>query len=149
MHDAREKRRPQLEIAGREEPRRDVRFDADDFEVETQRPDAFDISETNPTSGGGAAGACPHVDRNDARCSHRFSLGRIEQAFNVCFGTFHGCPLYHRIGGEIAEISSEQRIQPLVEIRVIAGAAARSPQRDDRGQVGPVGVVAGLRKTGT
>lgn len=147
MHDAHAKRRPQLEIAGREEPRHDVRFDADDFEVENQRPDAFEISETIATSGGVASGACPHVDRNDARCSHRFSLGRIEQAFNVCFGTFHACPLYHRIGGEIAEITSEQHIQPLIEIRVIA--AAKSSQRDDRRQVGAVGIVAGLRKTGT
>ncbi len=40
---------------------------------------------------------CPHVDRNDPRCMHRFSLGRIDQAFSVCFGAFHGCPMFHRI----------------------------------------------------
>lgn len=45
---------------------------------------------------------CPHVDHNDARCGHRFSLGRIEQAFQVCFGAYHGCPLYHRINDEAA-----------------------------------------------
>jgi hypothetical protein len=46
------------------------------------------------------AGACPHVNRNDLRCATRFSLGRIDQAFSVCFGAFHGCPMYHRINAE-------------------------------------------------
>jgi hypothetical protein len=46
-------------------------------------------------------GACPHVDRDDARCSSRFSLGRIDQAFCVCFGAFHACPMYHRINSEL------------------------------------------------
>lgn len=45
---------------------------------------------------------CPHVDRNDQRCGSRFSLGRIEQAFSVCFGSYHGCPMYHRINSELA-----------------------------------------------
>ena len=45
-------------------------------------------------------GACPHVDRNDPRCGSRFSLGRIEQAFCVCFGTYHVCPMYHQINHE-------------------------------------------------
>jgi hypothetical protein len=48
-----------------------------------------------------AAGDCPHINRNDSRCSHRFSLGRIDQAFSVCFGAYHGCPNYHRINGEL------------------------------------------------
>ena len=52
--------------------------------------------------GGERPGTCPHVDRNDPRCATRFSLGRIEQAFCVCFGIYHACPMYHRIGREVA-----------------------------------------------
>ncbi|MHC4947939.1 MAG: hypothetical protein ACYTG1_06720 [Planctomycetota bacterium] len=54
-------------------------------------------------SRGTTPGACPHVDRNDPRCGSRFSLGRIDQAFCVCFGAFHGCPMYHRINRERAD----------------------------------------------
>ena len=54
------------------------------------------------TASGAAAHSCPHVNRNDPRCATRFSLGRINQAFTVCFGAYHGCPMYHRINNEIA-----------------------------------------------
>jgi len=46
------------------------------------------------------ARACPYVNQNDARCGSRFALGRIDQAFSVCFGAFHGCPMFHRISRE-------------------------------------------------
>jgi hypothetical protein len=47
---------------------------------------------------------CPHVNRNDPRCGSRFSLGRLDQAFCVCFGTYHACPMYHRINDELARV---------------------------------------------
>ncbi|MBT8484768.1 MAG: hypothetical protein HKO59_02810 [Phycisphaerales bacterium] len=50
-------------------------------------------------------GACPHIDRNDPRCATRFCLGRIEQAFSVCFGAFHGCPMFHRINCEETDVA--------------------------------------------
>lgn len=43
---------------------------------------------------------CPHIEHNDVRCSHRFSLTRLDQAFSVCLGAFHGCPMYHRLNRE-------------------------------------------------
>jgi hypothetical protein len=46
--------------------------------------------------------ACPFVNHNDERCSSRFSLGRIDQAFSVCFGSYRACPMYHRISGEVS-----------------------------------------------
>jgi hypothetical protein len=46
---------------------------------------------------------CPHVERNDLRCCTRFRLGRINQAFSVCFGAYRGCPMFHRINGELRE----------------------------------------------
>ena len=50
---------------------------------------------------------CPHVDRDDHRCSQCFGLTRIDQAFCVCFGTYRACPLYHQINQELR--SKEQR----------------------------------------
>lgn len=47
-----------------------------------------------------ASGMCPHIDLDDPRCASRFSIGRIEQAFTVCFGSFYGCPMFHRINQE-------------------------------------------------
>jgi hypothetical protein len=50
--------------------------------------------------------ACPHVDRDDTRCCNRFSLGRLDQTYAVCFGTYHGCPMFHRINGELARVTA-------------------------------------------
>ncbi|UCD76460.1 MAG: hypothetical protein JSV91_05955 [Phycisphaerales bacterium] len=47
-------------------------------------------------------GGCPHVDRNDPRCNSRFSLGRLDQAFCVCLGAFHACPMYHQINADLS-----------------------------------------------
>ncbi|MCH7571685.1 MAG: hypothetical protein IH891_02085 [Planctomycetes bacterium] len=58
------------------------------------------------------SGPCPHVDRNDSRCGSRFSLGRIEQAFAVCFGTYHVCPMYHQINAELGAALPEQHLRP-------------------------------------
>lgn len=65
-------------------------------------------------SGRDTTGCCPHVDRNDHRCGTRFSLGRIEQAFCVCFDSFHSCPMYHRINGEGDESRSKRELVPIV-----------------------------------
>ena len=45
---------------------------------------------------------CPHVNLNDSRCSRHLSLGRLDQAFCVCFGAYHACPTYHQINGDLA-----------------------------------------------
>ena len=67
---------------------------------------------------GNQSGVCPHVDRNDCRCGNRFSLGRIEQAFGVCFGTYHVCPMYHQINQERTERreTAASRMLPLVTV---------------------------------
>ena len=74
----------------------------------------MDVRDDNEAGGGTATGAatssCPHVNRNDPRCATRFSLGRINQAFTVCFGAYHGCPMYHRINSEIAADAAEVSI---------------------------------------
>lgn len=53
--------------------------------------------------------ACPHIDLDDARCNSRFGLERIEQAFGVCFGVFHACPMYHQINSEIEHEAVAER----------------------------------------
>ena len=63
---------------------------------------------------GAAKECCPHVDQNDPRCGHRFSIGRIDQAFNVCFGSFHGCPMFHRLNRE-ADASMRSRAPEVAE----------------------------------
>lgn len=52
--------------------------------------------------GNQSIGTCPHIDRDDPRCASRFNIGRLDQAFSVCFGSFYGCPMYHRINHEQA-----------------------------------------------
>ena len=84
---------------------------------------------------------CPHVDRNDPRCNSRFSLGRLDQAFCVCFGAFHACPMYHQIN---ADLSGRKRPAPAArtrEIRPVPAIPAASIT------IGPVN--AALRATGT
>lgn len=62
-------------------------------------------------------GACPHIDRDDIRCASRFSLGRLDQAFSVCFGSYRGCPMFHRINQEqFARARDAATPEPLITI---------------------------------
>ncbi len=83
-------------------------------------------------------GVCPHVDRNDQRCGTRFSIGRLEQAFSVCFGTFYGCPMYHRLNAELAQAEPPQvapEVAPMLSaarypvVITVAGHALETPLR--------------------
>lgn len=103
-------------------------------------------------------GACPHVDRNDARCGHRFSIGRLEQAFSVCFGSFHACPHYHRINNEVAIDGDPrgdcegQRPHTLVEIRVLVPPTSHARARhgvEPRTLAGRDTGLGQLRQTGS
>ncbi|MHC5024831.1 MAG: hypothetical protein ACYTGG_13160 [Planctomycetota bacterium] len=64
------------------------------------------------------AGCCPHLDDNDPRCSSRFSLNRIEQAFAVCLGAYRGCPMYHELRSEAG--TPARRSPPLIHVTVSA-----------------------------
>jgi hypothetical protein len=37
---------------------------------------------------------CPFLNRSDVRCSSHFSLDRLEDAFEDCFGDYKACPMY-------------------------------------------------------
>ncbi len=64
--------------------------------------------------------SCPHVDHNDSRCGSRFRLGRLEQAFGVCFGAYHVCPMYHQINqeqtGARGTSNAAARVLPLITV---------------------------------
>lgn len=59
---------------------------------------------------------CPYVDENQACCASRFSIGRLDQTFSICFGTFHGCPMYHRLSE--AETEAARRAETRVVLTV-------------------------------
>ena len=81
-----------------------------------------------------AAGVCPHIDRDDARCASRFNINRIEQAFSVCFGSYHGCPMYHRINSEDVAATDattashlSRTVSPLIAITTYASDVPLRP----------------------
>jgi len=57
---------------------------------------------------------CPHIDRNDPRCTSRFALGEVEQMFAFCCGGFHGCAMFHRLNLEQRFASVTKPGQPTV-----------------------------------
>lgn len=147
-----------LEIARREETRIDVGLAS--IADESGARDAVLTFDANGEPSSNEIdrpwGACPHIDRIDERCGHRFSIGRIEQAFNVCFGSFHTCPQFHRFNSEIAINDGEPRSShpTLVEVRIIRRNDVRQGKRTasetrQRGAIGSVEGVAGLRRTGS
>ncbi len=101
------------EVAGCENLSRDV-------DSSLEKPGEAGGASASARAGGEST--CPHLDRDDARCAHRLSLGRIDQAFSVCFSAFHACPVFQRISAEPPQPAREQRF---VEIRVVARAGLR------------------------
>ena len=85
--------------------------------------------------------ACPYVNRADHRCSTRFSLGKIDQTFSMCFGAFQGCPQYHRIHAE--EHTPDDGV-----VKALAGTPA-TPATPNRGpsEPGPADTFRPCRRT--
>ncbi len=46
---------------------------------------------------------CPHLDQDDRRCAHRFSLMQLDALFEVCCDRFESCTIYHRLSRESRE----------------------------------------------
>ena len=42
---------------------------------------------------------CPYIEDGHAACSSRFTLGRLDQAYSVCFGSFKSCSMYLQLAG--------------------------------------------------
>ena len=55
-------------------------------------------------------GTCPLVNLDDPRCDSRLSLSHLDQAFAVCFGAYHTCPMYKSITRERAADAELTRV---------------------------------------
>lgn len=77
----------------------------------------------------GPAGGCPFINRNEQRCGTRFGLGRIDQAFTVCFGAFQACPMFQQIrkerDAEERAVAAAERPLPIVTLTVSAHGSRR------------------------
>ena len=40
---------------------------------------------------------CPFIEDGNPACSGRFTLGRLDQACSVCFGTYSSCSVYQEL----------------------------------------------------
>jgi hypothetical protein len=40
---------------------------------------------------------CPFIDRDDHRCSQRFTLSHLDEAFTYCMHRYRQCPVYQRL----------------------------------------------------
>jgi len=99
------------------------------------------MDEANSATSGQRPDCCPHLNADDPRCASRLCLSRLDQAFSVCLGAFHACPMFHRInderaGGEsqvsgqahaIAISSPSRNARPLIGLTVHAPAIALRP----------------------
>jgi len=58
---------------------------------------------------------CPFLNRSDARCSKNFSLDRLNNTYDYCFGEYAACSTY-------LELLVERRVRRLQEsVRFGAG----------------------------
>ncbi|HWE02287.1 MAG TPA: hypothetical protein VG326_07720 [Tepidisphaeraceae bacterium] len=64
---------------------------------------------------------CPFLNRSDARCSTNFSLERLDNAYDYCFGQYADCPVY-------LELLVERRLR---RVREAAGAPRTSRWQND------------------
>ncbi|MFK7960572.1 MAG: hypothetical protein AB8G96_08595 [Phycisphaerales bacterium] len=90
------------------------------------------------TAAGGRSASgqsCPYVDRGEARCARRFSLGHIDEAYRVCFGGFHGCSHYHEIRIEDDERAGADH----ASIPVVITLAGHAPVRTDPARIPATG----------
>lgn len=77
--------------------------------------------ESNPVEG-----SCPYLERNDHRCSSRFSLGQMGRMLETCLGPrMIGCFMYQRLkreheqGPKAGTTSTRNFIEPTHDGRTI------------------------------
>ncbi len=63
---------------------------------------------------------CPFLNRNDARCAERFTVGHMQHAFRYCFEHYKACPTY-------LELLVERRVRRVSQNAVIHHAVEPSP----------------------
>jgi hypothetical protein len=53
---------------------------------------------------------CPYIENGHAACSSRFTLGRLDQAYSVCFGSYKSCAMYQQLAGVTLNASLDMTI---------------------------------------
>jgi hypothetical protein len=71
---------------------------------------------------------CPFINRGDTRCSHNFTLDRLEQAYDLCFNSYHACPVF-------VELLAERRIRRGENISITARKVAHAAAAGELVQV--------------
>lgn len=65
---------------------------------------------------------CPFLNRSDARCSKNFSLDRLNNTYDYCFGQYSACSVY-------LELLVERRLrraQESIGVHTAAGSTDRT-----------------------
>jgi hypothetical protein len=61
---------------------------------------------------------CPFIEDGHSACSSRFTLGRLDQACSVCFGTYSSCTMYQKLSGVTNKATLDMTINGhVVELR--------------------------------
>jgi hypothetical protein len=107
------------------------------------------MDDANKSRGRAGGGGCPHVNRNDLRCGTRFRLDRLDQAFRVCFGSYHACPMYHRINAEQDELAAREAQEAAVVRITVAGHGVSSSRSTGSQDEAERSAGRPLRATGT
>ncbi len=72
---------------------------------------------------------CPFLDRNDARCASRFTVGALDSFFALCCGSFRRCSTYHLIRADDARsvTGAESGPERIVALTTSASALGSTP----------------------
>ncbi|MBT4531343.1 MAG: hypothetical protein HOC27_09065 [Phycisphaerae bacterium] len=61
---------------------------------------------------------CPYIEDGYSACSSRFTLGRLDQACSVCFGTYESCSMYQSLANNVGTAHLDMTINGrAVELR--------------------------------
>ncbi|MAI67637.1 MAG: hypothetical protein CMJ26_07150 [Phycisphaerae bacterium] len=61
---------------------------------------------------------CPYIEDGHSACSSHFTLGRLDQACSVCFGSFKSCSMYRQLAGVTFNTSLDMTVNgQAVELR--------------------------------
>ena len=61
---------------------------------------------------------CPFIDDGYVSCASRFTLAHLDEACDVCLGSYNTCQVYHRLSGIQRNPSLDMRINgQAVELR--------------------------------
>ncbi|MDB5302347.1 MAG: hypothetical protein JWO87_4010 [Phycisphaerales bacterium] len=72
-------------------------------------------------------GHCPFLNRSDARCSKNFSLDRLGEAYEFCFGQFAACTVYRELLVERRLRRQEEAGRSGAERTFVGDGSSRGP----------------------